>query len=228
MVAPFNVHGVMMHEDIHDAVGMRAAVKDIAHDVQAVDSEVFDEDCERDEQAVHAARGDQGFNDRVVIAPAVAFLLGFLSGFIVLVVHEFVEQERPVFGHGTADFVARILGGQHSGQVHHMLDLLLVPGGGNLSLLVVLLEDGVWIIDERAQFIGLANRQVREPQVHFFPDDAGAVVHDMAERFVFPVNIAHEMLSALGQAELSTDTGDFRAQCFNGGVLFPQKTQVFQ
>ena len=157
MIAPFNVDRVMMHEDIHDAVGMRAAVKDIAHNVQAVDGKVLDEDRERDEQAVHAAGGGQGFNDRVMIAPAVAFLLSLLSGLIVLVVHEFVEEERPVVRHGAADFVARILGGQHSGQVHHVLDLLLVPGGGNLALLMVLFEDGVGIVDERAQFIGLAH-----------------------------------------------------------------------
>ena len=64
--------------------------------------------------------------------------------------------------------------------------------------------------------------------MHLFPDDAGAVVHDMAERLILPVNVAHEMFSALGQAELGADAGDFRAQSFNGGVLFPQKTQIFQ
>ena len=43
VVAPLDVQGMMVHEGIHNLIGMSAAVVNIADDVQVIDSQAFDE-----------------------------------------------------------------------------------------------------------------------------------------------------------------------------------------
>lgn len=43
VIAPLDIQGMVMHERIHDLVGMSAAVVNIADNVQVVDGQPFDE-----------------------------------------------------------------------------------------------------------------------------------------------------------------------------------------
>ena len=90
-------------------------------------------------------------------------------------------------------------------------------------------QNGLRIINEGAELIRFGGRQlVAQPELHFFPDHAGAVVHDVAEGLILAVDIAHEVLGALGQVQLSVDPGDFGAQRFHRGILFSQQFQILQ
>ena len=51
--------------------------------------------------------------------------------------------------------------------------------------------------------------------------------HDMAERLVFAVQIAHEMFCALGQAQDRLDVDHLRRRRLHGRVFFADQAQIF-
>ena len=65
-----------------------------------------------------------------------------------------------------------------------------------------------------------------EGQIHLFPDDAGAVVENMAKSLFFPVEVAHEMLGALGEVEDGVEIDQLGTHSLDGGILPGQQLQV--
>ena len=72
----------------------------------------------------------------------------------------------------------------------------------------------------------LAHRLAVQP-FDLLADDARAVVHDMAERLVFTVQIAHEVFCALGQAQDRLDVDHLRRRRLHGRVFFADQAQIF-
>ena len=68
--------------------------------------------------------------------------------------------------------------------------------------------------------------RVAEHLVHVLTDDAGAVVQDVQKSLVLAVQVAHEMLSALGQVENRLQVDDFGEHRSLVGELIGQKGEV--
>ena len=76
------------------------------------------------------------------------------------------------------------------------------------------------VVDEGAKFGFFLFRQTGgEGVVHFLPDDAGAVVQDVKEGVVFPVQVAHEMLHTFGEDEAAFQLNDSGAGSRRGGIF---------
>ena len=78
------------------------------------------------------------------------------------------------------------------------------------------------------QALLLLRHGMAEHHIHLFPDDPGAVVEDMAEGLVLPMQIAHEMLGALGQVEDGAEIDDFGAHRLNIRILRRQQPEELE
>ena len=221
MVAPLDVDGVVVHEDVHDAVRPGPPVENIAHHMQAIHRQVLDEGGQGLEEAVRAADVDEGVHDGLMIAVLVVILVG-------LGVEQLVQDGGVLLGHGLTHLFPGVLGGEHPRQVHQLRQTGEVPFVGQRALLPKEPQLLPGIVDQRAQLGDLPLVQLlAQPQVHLLPHHAGAVVHDVAEGLVFAVEVAHEVLGALGQAQHGGDIDDLGVQRLPGGKLLGEQVQVF-
>ena len=67
---------------------------------------------------------------------------------------------------------------------------------------------------------------IRKQLVNLFPDDAGAVVQDVVKGFVFPVEVAHEMLGSFGKVDNGLKIDDLGNRRFLGRKLPRQDFQI--
>ena len=91
VIAPLDIHGVMTHQDVHDAVRPRPSVENIAHYMKQADGKVLDKHRESNDQAVAGAGCCQRINKDVMVTPPVVLLLAFRPRFVGLVVHELIQ-----------------------------------------------------------------------------------------------------------------------------------------
>ena len=107
MVAPFDVHGMVVQKQIHDAVRVRASIIDIAHDVQPVHRQALDQPAQRHDELISAADVDQRVDDLLMV-----------NELVVVLVRQGVEQLVQNVGVGRgrrlAHLGARVLGGEHA------------------------------------------------------------------------------------------------------------------
>ena len=83
------------------------------------------------------------------------------------------------------------------------------------------------VVDQRREIsLFLCRQRVGEERVNFAPDGTGTILQDMAERFVFTMNIGEKMLGAFGQVELCAQPDKGYRGCLNRGVLPRQKLQI--
>ena len=75
VVAPLHVDGVVSHEAVDDEVGARAAVEDVADEVQVVDGQALDERGQRADEVVGAAGVDDRADDALVVGQALLSLV---------------------------------------------------------------------------------------------------------------------------------------------------------
>ena len=91
------------------------------------------------------------------------------------------------------------------------------------------LELLVRIVNERAEVrLLLLGERVAEDVVNVLPYHARAVVQDVQERLVLAVQVAHEMLGALGQVEDCLQVDDLSEDGLLRGELLGKKTQVLE
>ena len=221
MVAPLDVDGVVIHEDVHDAVRPGSPVEDIAHHMQTVHRQVLDEGGQGLEEAVRAADVDKGVHDGLMVVVLIVILVG-------LGVEQLVQDGGVLLGHGPAHLVPGILGGEHPRQVHQLRQAAEVPFVGKRALLPKKPQLLPGVVDQRAELGDLPLVQLlAQPQVHLLPHHAGAVVHNVAEGLVLAVEVAHEVLGTLGQAQYGGNIDDFGVQRLPGGELLGEQVQVF-
>ena len=169
VVAPLDVHLMMRHETVQNAVRARAAVKQVAHNVQTVHSQPLDDLAEADNIGVGAVIADDALNDLAVILVLVVVLK--------VGVKQLVEDVAAVLRQTAAHMVAGMLAGHEPAQVDEPQQRHAIPGvqvflaGFQLGQLLI------GIIDERRQ-LGtlLGGDTVAKHRVDFFTDDARCAV----------------------------------------------------
>ena len=219
VVAPLDVERVVAHERVHDDVGVRPAIVDVADDVQMVDGQTLDEQAQRLDERAHAVGADDGVDDGRVV--------GLLVGALAVLGHQLLDDVREIARQRLAHAGARVLlrgalAHGHEARQHGLVPCLRVVHLGQHQLHLL-----ARVVDERGQraLLGRAQR-VAEHVVDLEPDGARAVAQDMRERLVLAVNVRGEELGALRQVQDGAQVDDLRRSLGGGGERPREKFQV--
>ena len=145
VVAPLYVPRVVLAQRVHDDVGARSAVEDVAQDVELVDGQPLYDVAECYDEVVGASCGDDGIDNDVDV------------GGLVVVLGALVEQLLDDVGEVLRQRLAHLRAGIFAGDVATHLDQLVdgdvVPVVdvlvGSLDELQLLLR----VVDERAELL---------------------------------------------------------------------------
>ena len=221
VVAPLDVHAVVVQQGVHDNIRPWTAVEDIAHDVQMVHRQALDDAGHRLDEAGGLADADDGVDDVLVVIP--------LVGLLVVGVEQLVDDVGIVLGQSLSHLGAGVLGGHPAADFNEPVEGDLVP---LVQILYLLLHQGqlfLGVIDERGQLIPVVPGHAGAEQlIQFLFNHAGTGVQDVQERLVFSVDIGDEVLRALRQVHNGLQVDDLRAGGLDGGILFGQQLQIAQ
>ena len=139
-------------------------------------------------------------------------------------VHELHDNPFVPFGNEASHLGGRILVAHQFGQFQQPGQIFPIPGRGVLPPLCHLLDFLPGIVDKGAELRLLRLRQPHAKDVlHLFPYDPGTVVQDVEKGRILSVQIAHEMLNALGQLQLGLQVDKLLINHFLGRIFFRQQ-----
>ena len=210
---------MMPDQQIHDFIGIFAAVVYIADDMQRIDGEPLDQPRHRIDELFRPAQFDDGGENFAVICLFVEI--------VAIHIDQFVDDIVEISGQSLAHLAARVLGGDGTAYLDkavqlHAIPIFIVRAGGFLFR-----DNGGGVINKGAELVSLAlgHRLAVQP-LDLFPDDTGAVVHDVAKRLVLAVQIAQKMLRTLRQTQNRFQIDHFRRRSLQRRVLFGNQTKV--
>ena len=222
VIAPLDIQRVVLHQAVHDLGGPAAAVEDIAHQMQMVDDQPLDEIGQRADKVLACIGLQDRRDNALVIAHAVVVLIGVR-------VQQLVDDVGVIAWDGLADLGARVTAGQGTRHHQQALEHDLVPARRRDVLQMRERELLMRVVDEGAQVaLFLLGELVAEDIVHVLAHHARAVVEDMQERLVFTVQVAHEMLGALGQVEDCLQVDDLGEHRLLRGKMLREQAQVLE
>ena len=224
VVAPLDIHVVVAHEQIQNDVRARATVKQVAHDVELVHRQMFDQLAQPHDETVCPAVLDDAAHDLPIIQ---VFVVVLKMG-VEQLVQDIAAAGRQALPH----MVAGVFGRYQPTDVNEPQQGVGVP-------LVQRFLAGAAVLELRQLFVGVVDQggQLRtglfrdglpQHQVHFFADDTGSGVQDVDKGFVFAVQVAHEMFGALGQLEQSLCADDLAGRRSLRRVIPREQGQIFE
>ena len=221
VVAPLDVHGVVAQKHVQYPVRVRAAVKNIADDVQPVHRQPLDQHAQRFDELVRAAQLDQGFQNLLVVDELVVVL-------VRLGVQQLVQHIGVLGRHGLAHLAARVAGGQGTAQPDQPVQVFFIEGRRHVAQLQLHGELFLRVVDQGEEIIPLLLGHLPgELLLRFFADDPGAVVQNVAEGLVLAVQVGHKMLRPLRQVEDGLQVDDLGIQGLVVRKPFGQQVQDF-
>ena len=221
VVAPLDVHGVVIHEGVHNDVRPGSAVEHIAHHVEPVHHHALDEIAHGHDKVLRPIDVDDGGDDVFVVVPLVVKL--------VIGVEQFVDDIGKIVGQRLAHLGAGIFGGDQTADVNKAVK------GDPVPLVPVLELSGEFgelfrrIVNECGELIALrpGNTGGKE-RVHLFPHHARGGVENMEEGLIFSVNVGNKVLGTLGQVQDGLEVDDLAAGRLYRGVLAGEHLQIAQ
>ena len=219
VVAPLDVDGRVLHEQVEDGVGPVAAVKEIADDVEPVDGQPLDQNGERLDEVRAAVNLHDGIEELLEVEEL--RLVGFRAR-----VHELDDDRCVAVGDEAADLRSRILVAHELRELEQAREVLAVPRRRRAPLCAHLVDLLLRVVDERAELRLLVLRQPHaEDVVDLLANDAGAVVEDVEKRGVLAVQVAHEVLDALRQREVRLQVDELLVNGFFCWVFLGHEAQ---
>ena len=224
MVAPLDIHVMVAHQQIQNNVRAGAAVKQVAHDMQLIHRQMLDQLAQAHDKAVGAAILDDAAHDLAVVQ---VFIVILKVG-----VEQLVQNIAAAGRQTAAHMVAGVLGGHQTADVDQLEKGLGVPLlqrilGGAACLELGQLFGG--IVDQGGKLgTGCLRHGIAQHGIHLFPDDTGGRVQNVHKGFVLAVQVAHEMLGALGQLEQRLIADDLAGGRRLRGVISGQQGQILQ
>ena len=151
VVAPLDVERVVVHEQLYDFIGVRAAVKEIADNVQVIHREPFNERRERNDEFVAVLDADNRVEYALMVGKLIAVLV---RQSVQKLVYDVAELAR----HGLSHLGTRVLRREQTGYLYHLPQYLAIPLRRNFSLAVQASQFLFRIIDEGSQIslLGIA------------------------------------------------------------------------
>lgn len=201
---------VVAVEEIHDAVGTRTTVVDVAEDMELVDSETLDDIGDRHDEVVGTPCRDDGVDDHVHVVGFVLVLRALMK--------ELLDDIREVLRQRLAYLRTCVFARDVAAYGYEVMERDVVPvvdvGLRGLDKLKFLLR----IIDERAELALLRVAQcVAEELIDLSLDVSRCVLEDMLEGLIFSVKVGNEMLRGLREVEDGGEVDDLRTGCCYGG-----------
>ena len=220
MVAPLDVHVGVLHQQLNDAGRVRPTVKNISHHMEPVHCQALDQCGHGYNQALRRAGIHNGGNDGIVIAELVGIL-------IPLHVQQLIQHKLPLRRHAMAYIAAGVLAGEHFRQGPQTLNdgtqlgiIQYSPLPENVQLLL-------GVIDYGTEGVTLALAQfLPKQQQHLFKNYTGAVVENVTDGGVFPMQVADEVLCPFGQRQNRTEIDQLRTGGGLIGIFFSQQLQI--
>ena len=224
MVAPLDVHVVVLHEGVHDDVRPGTSIEHVAHHVEPVHHHAFDEVAHGDNEALGLVNVDDGGDDVLIVVPLVVEL--------VVGVEQLINDVGVLLGQSLPDFGTGVLGGDQTADVDEPMEGDAVP---LLQLLRVFRLSGdhaelfLGIVDEGSQLVPFRlGNAGGEEGVHLLPDHAGGRIEDVKEGLIFAVYVGDEVLGALGQVQDGLQVDDLTASGLDSGILTGEHLQIAQ
>ena len=213
---------MVLHKAVHDLGRTAAAVEDVAHQVQVVDGKALDERGERADKGLGRVGLENRVDDALVVAHAVVVLVGVR-------VQELVDDIGVVVRDGLAHLGARVAARESARHGDEPVEHGAIPGGGVEHLLVGELDLLVRVVDEGAELALLVFVEFGcKDLVHVLANHARAVVEDMHERLVLTMQVAHKMLSSLGEIEDRLQIDDLGEDGLLVGELPGEQLEVLE
>ena len=220
VVAPLEVHIMVLAEQVHNLVRPWTAVVDVADDVQRVDRQPLDNVGHGDDEVVGRAGGDDGIEDSVDILVLVVVCQGLM--------YEFLDDVGKFRRQGLPHLRAGVLRGRGHQHPHEVHDSDPVPLGHILLLGLDQLELALGIIDKGTQLLLLLLLELEaEELVHLALDCPGGIAQHMLHRVILAVQVGHEMLRTLGQVENRLEIDNLRNRRLNGRKTLGEQLQIF-
>ena len=221
VIAPLDVERGVVEQELNDFIGVGAAVKKVADNVQVIHRETLDERRERDNELIAVLNADDRVQNALVVGKLVAVL-------VRQSVQQLIDDIAEFFRHRLSDLGARILRGEHARNFNHVPEGLAVPLRRNSALVVQALQRLLRIVNQRAQrpLFGIV-QHIRKNHLNFFANHTRAVVHDMQKGIVLAVNVAHEVLGALREIHNRREVDNLRAYGLACREFLCQQTQIF-
>ena len=221
MISPFNVQRVIIHQKIHDPVGTWPAVKNVSDNVQMIDGEAFDQGGEHFDKCIGTVKFQQSIDDILMIGNLIVIL-------ILLHMDQFIQNISVLIRHRFTHFGTRIFGGEKAGNLDQLAEDHTVPFFVVAALFFHHLQLFDWIVDQRADFFPVDIRErFLEKQIHFLTDHTGTVIQNMAESFIFSVQVAHKMLRAFWKTENCFQIDDLPTYSLLRRIFFCKQFQIF-
>ncbi len=89
VIAPLDVHRVIIHQAVHDGGRSRSSVKDVAHDVQVIDDQPLNQLAQGDDKIFRPVNANNRGNDFIIIV--------FLIGKIDALIDQFLDDVGEIF-----------------------------------------------------------------------------------------------------------------------------------
>ena len=210
-----------MHEIIHDFICMGTPVINIADNMQMIHSQPFNQSRQR----INKRTGTPRFQNRVEDFGMIDMTV-FI--FIRLGMKQFIDDEPENRWHRLTYLGTGILGRKQFRQTNQMMERLTGPFVRYQLFAVHKIQFFFWIINECQQVIPFfLTHGIGKEHFHFFPDNTGTIIQYMIKRFIFTMEVAHEMFRSLWQIHDSLQIDDFCKRRFLGRVFFSQEFQIF-
>ena len=221
VVAPLDIHAVIVQERVHDDVRPGTAVKDVADDVHMVHGQPLDHRAERGDEIRRLADFDDGGDDVLIV-----FLL---VKFITVGVQQFLNDVCVVRGQGLADLGAGVARAYAAAELDKTIESDAVPLIQVVDLGLELLQLLLGIDDQGGELVQLrAGNAVLEEHVQPLPDDAGAGVENMEKGLVFSVYVGDEVLAAFRKIQDCLQVDDLGSGGAERGILPGEHSQIAQ
>ena len=170
VITPLYVHGVMHHQPVHDFMGIGTAVINVAYDMQMIHRQAFNQIGQRINEGAETA----GFPNRIqnlgmVHRPVLVFIRQRMQ--------QFVQHITEAFRHSLTHLGPGVLGRQQAGQPQQAAQGHFRPGFRYRIIFIHHVQFFFGVINQGTEVFAVpVIHGFGEQHVHFFPDDAGAIV----------------------------------------------------
>ena len=192
--------------------------------MQLVHGQMLDQLAQPHDEAICTAIFNNAAHDLTIVK---VFIVVFKVS-----VEQLVQNVTAAGRQTAAHMLPRMFGGHQPADIDEPEQCLGIPLIQRLLAGAAGLELGqlfVGVVDQCCQLgAGIFRHGIAQHLIHLFTDHTGGRVQDMHKGLIFAVQIAHEMLSALGQLEQRLCADDLAGSCRLRGVISGQQGQVLQ
>ena len=183
---------MVSHQLINDNIRARTAVEDIAHNMQFIHCEFFNQLCQRSNKLFCVAYIEDSCDNLIVVA-----LFGMV---FKMCVQQLVDDIFKIFRQAFTHEFSSIFTGNKAANLYHTIKREPIPFAIDDAQFFELFYFLYRVINQccKAGPLFFGNGFTKH-KINFFFDDTRRIIQDMRERLVLPVQVTHKVFCALGQ-----------------------------